>query len=135
MKYIGERIKFLREEHLRCNQKEFASIVNQYQKRKFQSEKINKFKQTNISNIENGKFPTDKLIILINFFYEEHNINLNWLLLEENNIHTTFIFNVDLDKGLNDIFKEINTYAEGIKKRINDVQIVILNTPQLNPIE
>lgn len=134
MKYIGERIKYFREEFLKLNQKEFADMINSYQKQKLKTEKIKKFKQTNISNIENGKFSTDKLIVIINFFYEEKKVNLNWLLLEQNNIHSTFTFNNQLDKNVNEIFDEIKEHSELIKKRINDVQIVILNTPipQLN---
>lgn len=129
--FIGARMRKIREDVFDISQLELAEEVNQYMERRHGSILLNqlKFTQTVISLFENqSKIGRDRMIMLMNFMYNEKKINPSWIVLEKNNSQPMYSTKLIIDRSLVQKQKDIKEYAEKINQTINDIAIVIDNS-------
>mgnify|MGYP003656661594 FL=1 len=129
--FIGARMRKIREDVFDISQLELAEEVNQYMERRHGSILLNqlKFTQTVISLFENqSKIGRDRMIMMMNFMYNEKKINPSWIVLEKNNSQPMYSTKLIIDRSLIQKQKDIKEYAEKINQTINDIAIVIDNS-------
>lgn len=129
--FIGARMRKIREDVFNISQLELAEEVNQYMERRHGSILLNqlKFTQTVISLFENqSKIGRDRMIMMMNFMYNEKKINPSWIVLEKNNSQPMYSTKLIIDRSLIQKQKDIKEYAEKINQTINDIAIVIDNS-------
>tara|TARA_R110002020_G_scaffold409529_1_gene619253 strand:+ start:7008 stop:7418 length:411 start_codon:yes stop_codon:yes gene_type:complete len=129
--FIGARMRKIREDVFDISQLELAEEVNQYMERRHGSILLNqlKFTQTVISLFENqSKIGRDRMIMMMNFMYNEKKINPSWIILEKNNSQPMYSTKLIIDRSLIQKQKDIKEYAEKINQTINDIAIVIDNS-------
>lgn len=129
--FIGARMRKIREDVFNISQLELAEEVNQYMERRHGSILLNqlKFTQTVISLFENqSKIGRDRMIMMMNFMYNEKKINPSWIILEKNNSQPMYSTKLIIDRSLIQKQKDIKEYAEKINQTINDIAIVIDNS-------
>ena len=120
--YIGERIKKLRKEVLKCNQNELAEKLNRY-------EKENSFNQPLLAKIENGTNSNfQRIVTIINYLYSTFAINPNWIIIENNTNHSKYI-NISIEKNITEIIQLAKNKTKDITEYLNSIELLTLNPP------
>lgn len=120
--YIGERLKQLRRDILKCNQGEFAEKLNQYEGKDF-------FNQPLLAKIENGSNTNfQRILTVINFFYSKFKVNPNWIVIKNNKEQSRYI-NISVEKSITDIIQLAKNKTKDITEHLNSIELLTLNPP------
>lgn len=128
--FIGERMKYVRTNIFKQNQRDFAALLNEHMKKKRgKVDQKELFSQNTISNMEiDGSIRLTKLIFMLNYLFEIKQVNPSWLTLEYNNSQPLYLKRMPAHKKLFEIHQEIKKHQLKIDQNVNDIRIILDNS-------
>lgn len=129
--YIGRRFKQIRIELFEESQEFFCENINNYIIETYGKKRFKKlhFTQPVLSSFENdSKMLFVKYNLLLTYLYHKKNLNPAWLILENNQHQPKFLKQLEIDKTIVELIKNVENKYNQISDDLNAIRIIIDNS-------